>query len=102
MVIFPAGTYVVFLSYDGKEIKYEKYNNIPTSYCYQLRVDSTDTSIHMSLDMGGSVSNGYNNNCPIELRLATPREEAEYKRRGKPYDVRELPVDPIINNYPIF
>lgn len=102
MAIFPAGTYVVFLSYKGEQIAHDQYHNIPTNFCYQLREASTDTSMHIALDTNGSVRNGYSNNCSIELRLATQREVDEYRRRGKPYDVRELPADQIVNNYPIF
>lgn len=96
---FTTGSYVVFLSLNDKP---SGDSSIPTNYCYQLRDDSNSTNFRVVIDVKGGVRNGFTGSRNTH-RLATEAEIQEYKRRGKPYDVRELsPEQQIINNYLIY
>lgn len=87
--MFYEGDYIVTLDVEGGD-----WNCARKNYCFKQRI--TNKGIYPTVDLQGSIDNGHNvmsfdkKQWLKDWRYATPEEEAEYERVGKPYNVTTL------------
>ncbi len=99
--MFKKDDYIVGLKID---IGPEFYTDcMKKNFIIKQRLNSK--SIYPCVDLAGNGSNGNDRlsfdggDKLLEWRYATLKEIEEYDRRGKPYNVTEIPME---DNYPIF